>query len=148
MLFGSVQSHSRVWFFAKPAALQASLSITNSQSLLKLISIESVMPSNHLIFLSSPSPSAFNLSQHQGLFQWVGSSHQVAKVLELQLHHQSFHWPPRTDLLSEWLIDITLKLSPSVCSSSYQGSARPSFYAADIIQFINNLFKILPDQSL
>ena len=40
--------------------------------------------------LSSPSPSAFNLSQHQGLFQWVSSSHQVAKVLEFQLQHQSF----------------------------------------------------------
>ena len=40
--------------------------------------------------LSSPSPSACNLSQHQGLFQWVGSSCQVAKVLELQLQHQSF----------------------------------------------------------
>ena len=39
--------------------------------------------------LSSPSPPAFNLSQHQGLFHWVGSSHQVAKVLELQLQHQS-----------------------------------------------------------
>ena len=38
--------------------------------------------------LSSPSPPALSLSQHQGLFQWVGSSHQVAKVLELQLHHQ------------------------------------------------------------
>ena len=42
--------------------------------------------------LSSPSPPAFNLSQHQGLFQWVGSLHQVAKVLELQLQHQSFQW--------------------------------------------------------
>ena len=42
--------------------------------------------------LSSPSPPAFNLSQHQGLFQWVSSSHQVAKVLELQLQHQSFQW--------------------------------------------------------
>ena len=40
--------------------------------------------------LSSPSPSAFNLSQHQGLFKWVSSLHQVAKVLELQLQHQSF----------------------------------------------------------
>ena len=39
---------------------------------------------------SSPSPPAFNLSQHQGLFQWVGSLHQVAKVLEIQLQHQSF----------------------------------------------------------
>ena len=42
--------------------------------------------------LSSTSPPAFNLSQHQDLFQWVSSSHQVAKVLELQLHHQSFQW--------------------------------------------------------
>ena len=40
--------------------------------------------------LSSPSPPTFNLSQHQGLFQWVSSSHQVAKVLEFQLQHQSF----------------------------------------------------------
>ena len=46
--------------------------------------------------LSSPSPLAFNLSQHQGLFQWVSSSHQVVKVLELQLPHQSFWWILRT----------------------------------------------------
>ena len=49
--------------------------------------------------LSSPSPPAFNLSQHQGLFQWVSSSHQVAKVLEFQLQHQSFQWRFRTDFL-------------------------------------------------
>ena len=49
--------------------------------------------------LSSPSPPAFNLSQHHGLFQWVSSSHQVAKVLELQLQHQSFQWTFRTDFL-------------------------------------------------
>ena len=49
--------------------------------------------------LSSPSPPAFNLSKHQGLFQWVSSSHQVAKVLEFQLQHQSFQWIFRTDLL-------------------------------------------------
>ena len=42
--------------------------------------------------LSPPSPPAFNLSQHQGLFQWVISSHQVAEVLELQLQHWSFQW--------------------------------------------------------
>ena len=48
--------------------------------------------------LSSPSP-AFNLSQHQGLFKWVSSSHQVAKVLEFQLRHQSFQWIFRTDFL-------------------------------------------------
>ena len=49
--------------------------------------------------LSSPSPSPFNLSQHQNLFQWVSSSHQVAKILELQLQHQFFQWTPRTDFL-------------------------------------------------
>ena len=42
--------------------------------------------------LSSPSPPAFSLSHHQGLFQWIGSSHQMARVLELQLQHQSFQW--------------------------------------------------------
>ena len=76
----SVQSLSCVWLFAIPwiAARQASLSITNSQSLLKLVPIQLVMPSSHLI-LSSPSPPAANPSQHQGLFQWVSSSNEVAK---------------------------------------------------------------------
>ena len=49
--------------------------------------------------LSSPPPPTFNLSQHQGLFQWVSSFHQVAKVLEFQLQHQSFQWIFRTDIL-------------------------------------------------
>ena len=52
----------------------------------------------------SPSPPALNLSQHWGLFQRVSSSHQVAKVLEFQLQHQSFQWTPRTDLLSDGLV--------------------------------------------
>ena len=49
--------------------------------------------------LSSPFPPALNLSQHQGLFKWVSSSHHVAQVLELQLQHQSCQWIFRTDLL-------------------------------------------------
>ena len=49
--------------------------------------------------LSSPSPPAFNLSQHQGVFKWVSSLYQVAKVLEFQLQHQSFQWILRTDFL-------------------------------------------------
>ena len=61
--------------------------------------LKSVMPSNHLNLLSSTSPLALNLSQHQGLFQWVGCSHQVAKVLELQCEHQSLQWIFRVDLL-------------------------------------------------
>ena len=57
---------------------------------------DAIQPSHPL---SSPSPPAPNPSQHQGLFQWVNSSHEVAKILEFQLQHQSFQWPPRTDLL-------------------------------------------------
>ena len=57
---------------------------------------DAIQPSHPL---SPPSPPAFNLSQHQGLFQWVSSSHQVTKVLELQLQHQSFQWITRVDFL-------------------------------------------------
>ena len=54
--------------------------------------------------LSSPSPPTFNLSQHQSLFKWVSSSHQVVKVLEFQLQHQSSQWIFRTDFLRmDWL---------------------------------------------
>ena len=49
--------------------------------------------------LSPSSPFCFSLSQHQGVFQWVGSSHQVAQVLELQLHNQFFQWIFRVDFL-------------------------------------------------
>ena len=57
---------------------------------------DAIQPSPPLL---SPSPPALNLSQHQELFKWVSSSHQVAKVLELQLQHQSFQWLFRTDSL-------------------------------------------------
>ena len=57
---------------------------------------DAIQPSHPL---SSPSPPDPNPSQHQSLFQWVKSSHEVAKVLEFQLQHQSFQWTPRTDLL-------------------------------------------------
>ena len=61
---------------------------------------DAIQPSHPLL---SPSPPALNPSQHQGLFQWVNSSHQVAKVLEFQIQHQSFQWTPRTDLLYDGL---------------------------------------------
>ena len=54
--------------------------------------------------LSPSSPPALNLSQNQGLFQWVGCSYQVAKVLELQLQHQSFQWVFVVDFLQDWLV--------------------------------------------
>ena len=57
---------------------------------------DTIQPSHPLL---SPSPPALNLSKHQVLFKWVSSSHQVAKLMEFQLQHQSFQWTPRTDLL-------------------------------------------------
>ena len=71
--------------------------------------------------LSSPSPSALNLSQHWGLFKWVSSLHQVAKVLEFQLQHQSFQWTPRTDLFQDGLVR-----SPC-CPRDSQESSTPQF---------------------
>ena len=69
---------------------KAPLSFTICQNLLKLMSIESVMPSNHLIHCHTLLLLLLNLSQHQDLFQCVSSLHQLAKALELQLQHQSF----------------------------------------------------------
>ena len=99
-MFSSVQLLIRVWLFVSPwtVACQASLSITNSQSLLKSCPLSQWC---HPTISSSivPFPPALNLSQHQGLSKWVSSSHQVAKVLEFQLQHQSFQWTFRTDFL-------------------------------------------------
>ena len=61
---------------------------------------DAVQPSHSL---SSPPPPAFNLSQHQGLFKWISSSHQVAKVLEFRLHHQSFHEHSLISFRMDWL---------------------------------------------
>ena len=66
---------------------------------------------------SSPSPHALNLSQHQAVFQWVSSSHQVAKVLEFQLQHQSYQWTPRTGLVG----------SPCSPMDSRESSPTPQF---------------------
>ena len=107
----SVQSLSHVRLFATPwiAARQASLSITNSQSSLQLF--PSIQPSHSL---SSPSPPAPNPSQHQSLFQWVNSSHEVAKVLEflasfLPKNTQNWshlEWTGWISLQSKWLSRI------------------------------------------
>ena len=63
---------------------------------------DAIQPSHPL---SPSSPPALNLSQHQGLFQWIGSSYQVAKVLELQLQHQSFQWISEYSGLTSFRID-------------------------------------------
>ena len=71
---------------------------------------------------SSPSPPAPNPSQHQGLFQWVSSSHEVAKVLEFQLQHHSFQRNPRADLLQNGLVG-----SPCSPRDSQESSPTPQF---------------------
>ena len=62
---------------------------------------DAIQPSHPL---SSPSPLAPNASQHQSLFQWINSSHEVAKVLEFQLSHHSFQRNPKADLLENGLV--------------------------------------------
>ena len=118
-----VQSPSSVLLFVTPltAACRASLSFTTSRSLLKLMSIESMMPANHLILchLLVLLPS---ISQHQGLFTWVSYLHQVAKVLELQLQHLSFQSSFRTDFLQEGLVR-----SPCSPRDSQESSPTPQF---------------------
>ena len=100
-LFSSVQLLSRVWLFVTPMncsmpGLPVHHQLPEStQTHVHWVS-DAIQPSHPLL---SPSPPALNLSQHQSLFKWVSSSHQVAKVLEFQLQHQSFQWTPRTDLL-------------------------------------------------
>ena len=103
--FVVVQSLSHVRLFVTPwtTACEASLSFTISQNLLKLVSIESVMPCIHLILCYSLLI-FLSLSQHQGLFQWVVSSLQVAEVLDLQLQDQSFQWIFSVDFLWYWLV--------------------------------------------
>ena len=69
---------------------------------------------------SSPFPPALNSSKHQSLFQWINSSHEVAKVLEFQLQHQSFQWTPRTDLLQNGLVGSPCSPGDSQDSSPTQ----------------------------
>ena len=100
-----VQLLSRAWHFANPwtIALQASLSFTISLSLsltlLKLMSIESVRSSNHLILCCPLLLLLSIFSSFRGFSSESSSSHQVVKVLELQLQHQSFQWIFRVDFL-------------------------------------------------
>ena len=80
---------------------------------------DAIQPSHPL---SSPSPPAPNPSQHHSLFQWVSSSHEVAKVLEFQLQHNSFQRNPRADLLQNGLVG-----SPCSPRDSQESSPAPQF---------------------
>ena len=69
--------------------------------------IDAIQPSHPLAF---PSPLTFNLSQHQGLFKWVSSSHQVAKVLDFQFQHQDFHeYSGLISFRMDWLDLLTVQ---------------------------------------
>ena len=118
--FGSVQSLSHIWLFATPwtAAHQASLSITNSWSLLKLMSIESVMPSTNLVLCRPLLLLPSIVLSIRVFFQWVSSLLQVAQVLELHLQHRSFQWIFRTDFLQDGLVGS--------CSSSDSRESSPT----------------------
>ena len=80
-----------------------------------------------------PSPPALNLSQHQGLFQWVSSSHQVARVLELHLQHQSFQWIFRIDFFLDWLV-----WSPCSPRDSQESSSTPQIksFSSSVLSFL------------
>ena len=102
---------------ARPSCLHHQL-LESTQTHVHWVS-DAIQPSHPL---SSPSPPAFHLSQHQGLFQWVSSSHQVTEVLEFQLQHQSFQWIFRTDSLSDGLVG-----SPCSPRDSQESSPTPQF---------------------
>ena len=94
---------------------------------------DAIQPSHPLPSYSTPAP---NPSQHQGCFQWVNSSHEVARVLEFQLQHQSFQWTPRTDLFQDGLVG-----SPFSPRDSQESSPTPQFKSIDFLalSFLHSL---------
>ena len=93
---------------------------------------DAIQPSHPLM---SPAPPAPNPSQHQSLFQWVNSSHEVAKVLEFQLQHQSFQWTSSTDLLWDGLVG-----SPCSPRDSQEYSPTPQFKSinSSLLSFLHS----------
>ena len=87
---------------------------------------EAIQPSHPLLPLSSL---VLSVSQHQGLFQWVTSSHQMAKVLEPQLQHRSFQWIFTVDFLQDWLV-----LSLWSPSDSQESSPAPKFKSINSLE--------------
>ena len=115
-------------------AFQGSLFITNSRSSLRLTSIESVMPSSHLI-LCRPLLLLTPITPSISLFQWVNSSHEVAKVLEFQLQRHSFQRNPRADLLQNGLVG-----SPCSPRDSQESSSTPQFKSinSSVLSFLHS----------
>ena len=117
-----IQLLSHVQLFVSPwtEALHAPLSFTISQfAQIHVHGVDDAIQPSHPLLPCSPPP-AFNLSQHQGLFQWVDSSQPVTKVLEIE--HQSFHWTFRVNFLEDWLV-----WSPCHPRDSQESSLGPQF---------------------
>ena len=93
---------------------------------------DAIQPSHPLSSPSSPAP---NPSQHQSLFQWVNSSHEVARVLEFQLSHHSFQRNPRADLLQNGLVG-----SPCSPRDSQESSPTPQFKSinSSVVSFLHS----------
>ena len=149
--FSSVQLLSHVRLFVTPwiAAHQVALSITNSWSLPKLIHVhrvgDAIQPSHPL---SSPAPPAPNPSQHQGLFQWVNSLHEVAKVLEFNFSMcPSNEHPGLISFRMDWLdlhaVQGTLKsLSNCILGHFFQGNRNRVYIVTCIQMFLHTLLII------
>ena len=126
-----VQSASHVQLFATPwtAAHQASLPSPSPRVCPSSCSLHQwcrpAFSSSYTFFSS-----AFNLSQHQGLFQWVICLHQMTKILELQLQHQSFQWIFRVDLPYDWLV-----WSPCCPRGFQESSPTPWFKGINSLAF-------------
>ena len=129
-----VQSISWAQFFMTPwtAACQTVLNYLQELAQTHVHGVSGAIQPSHPLL--SPSPPAINLSQHQGLLQWVHSSCHVAKVLELQLKHQFFQWIFRVDFLQDWLIWLPCsprdseEYSPTPQSESTNSSALSLIY--------------------
>ena len=117
----SVQSLSRVWLCNPMDCSIPGLPVHHQLTEFAKTHIhwvsDAIQPSHPL---SSPSPPALNLSQHQGLFKWVSSSHQVAKLLEFHVQHQSFWWIFRIHVFYNWLAG-----SPCSPKDSQESSPTP-----------------------
>ena len=114
----------------------------------KFMSIEAVMPSNHLIpccpLLLLPSI----FPQNQGLFQWVRCSHQVAKLLELQFQHQAFQWVSQVSIKIDWF--ALLAFHGILKSLLHHHSLKASFiwHSAFSIAQLSQLYDYLKYHSL
>ena len=133
--FSSVQSLSHVWLFVTPWTDCSTPGFPVHHQLLEHTQThahwvsDAIEPSHPLL---SPCCPAFRLSQCHGFYQWVGFSHQVAKVSEPQLQHQSFQWIFRINFLFNWLVW-------SSCSSRDSQESPPAPQFERIISLVLSL---------